>query len=120
MHRGTDFGLERTERRTQFLDAGDREPQRLQFRALLRVLGFSNHFLEVLEGDEQRQLSLTEIAGLDVPIKVVWGTQDRVLPTRQAHKLPGRIAVHIFEEAGHMLPLEIAADAAYLILENSR
>ena len=73
-----------------------------------------------LDGSEQKQLSTVEIAALDIPIKVVWGTQDRVLPTRQAHKLPGRIAVHIFEEVGHMLPLEIAEDVAHLILENSR
>ncbi len=73
-----------------------------------------------LDGNEQKRLSTPEIASLDVPVKVVWGTQDRVLPTRQAHKLPGRIAVHIFEEVGHMLPLEIAEDVAHLILENSR
>jgi pimeloyl-ACP methyl ester carboxylesterase len=51
---------------------------------------------------------------------VIWGTQDRVLATRQAHRLPGRIAVHIFEGTGHMLPQEIPGDAAKLILENAR
>jgi pimeloyl-ACP methyl ester carboxylesterase len=53
-------------------------------------------------------------------VKVLWGTQDRVLPTRQAHRLPGRIGVHIFENTGHMLPQEIPDEAAYLILENTR
>ncbi len=43
-----------------------------------------------------------------MPIKVLWGTQDRVLPTRQAHKLPGVVATHIFERTGHMLHLEAA------------
>jgi pyruvate dehydrogenase E2 component (dihydrolipoamide acetyltransferase) len=51
---------------------------------------------------------------------VLWGTQDRVLPTRQAHKLPGAIAVHIFEKTGHMLPQEIPHEVAGLILENTR
>jgi pimeloyl-ACP methyl ester carboxylesterase len=74
----------------------------------------------LFEGTSQKRLSVDEIAALPVPVKVIWGTQDRVLPTRQAHKLPGRIAVHIFEEVGHMLPTEIPGDIAHLILENSR
>jgi pimeloyl-ACP methyl ester carboxylesterase len=68
----------------------------------------------------QKRLPVDDIAALPVPVKVIWGTQDRVLPTRQAHKLPGRIAVHIFEEVGHMLPMEIPGEVAYLVLENSR
>ncbi|HSM43236.1 MAG TPA: alpha/beta fold hydrolase [Afifellaceae bacterium] len=74
----------------------------------------------LFDGTSQKRLPIDEIAALPVPVKVIWGTQDRVLPTRQAHKLPGRIAVHIFEEVGHMLPMEIPADIAHLILENSR
>lgn len=72
------------------------------------------------EGDSQKTLAVADLGRMCVPMKVLWGTQDRVLPTRQAHKLPGRIAVHIFEGAGHMLPQEIAAEAADLILENTR
>ncbi len=74
----------------------------------------------LLDGTSQKRLPVDDIAALPVPVKVIWGTQDRVLPTRQAHKLPGRIAVHIFEEVGHMLPHEIANDVAHLILENTR
>jgi len=74
----------------------------------------------LFEGTSQKRLPIDDIAALPVPVKVIWGTQDRVLPTRQAHKLPGRIAVHIFEEVGHMLPHEIADDVAHLVLENTR
>jgi len=72
------------------------------------------------EGDRQKTFPVADLAGLGAPVKVLWGTQDRVLPTRQAHKLPGRIAVHIFEGAGHMLPQEIPEHVAQLILENTR
>jgi pyruvate dehydrogenase E2 component (dihydrolipoamide acetyltransferase) len=72
------------------------------------------------EGDRQKLIPVADVAGIDAPVKVIWGTQDRVLPTRQAHRLPGRMAVHIFEAAGHMLPLEIPADVAALVLENTR
>ncbi len=74
----------------------------------------------LLDGNIQKRLPVDDIAALPAPVKVLCGTQDRVLPTRQSHKLPGRIAVHIFEETGHMLPHEIPADVAHLILENSR
>jgi pyruvate dehydrogenase E2 component (dihydrolipoamide acetyltransferase) len=72
------------------------------------------------EGDLQRMLPINDIARLSVPVKVLWGTQDRVLPTRQAHRLPGRLAVHIFERTGHMLPYEIPDEVAFLILESTR
>jgi len=74
----------------------------------------------LFDGDVQKLLPVEKLATGAFPVKVVWGTQDRVLPTRQAHKLPGRIAVHIFEKAGHMLPYEIPGDVAHLIAENAR
>jgi pyruvate dehydrogenase E2 component (dihydrolipoamide acetyltransferase) len=89
-----------------------------------RVAGATAALLKIVEtffeGDRQKVFAISELAGLQVPVKVLWGTQDRVLPTRQAHKLPGRIAVHIFERAGHMLPLEIPEEVAYLVLQNTR
>ncbi len=68
----------------------------------------------------QKTIPRSELARLPMPTKVVWGAQDRVLPTRQAHRLPGNIAVHIFEGVGHMLPFEIPDAVARLILENAR
>lgn len=72
------------------------------------------------DGGLQKTIPRAELDRLTMPTKVVWGTQDRVLPTRQAHRLPGHIAVHIFEEVGHMLPYEIPDEVAYLIKENAR
>ena len=89
-----------------------------------RVPGASTALRAIVEtffdGDRQKVFAVADLTRLEAPVKVLWGTQDRVLPTRQAHKLPGRIAVHIFERAGHMLPLEIPEDVADLVLENSR
>jgi pyruvate dehydrogenase E2 component (dihydrolipoamide acetyltransferase) len=89
-----------------------------------RAAGATRALRQIVEtffdGDVQKILPLADIAALNLPIKVVWGTQDRVLPTRQAHRLPGRIAVHIFERVGHMLPHEIPVEVAHLILENTR
>lgn len=60
------------------------------------------------------------LASLEMPVKVVWGTQDRILPTRQAHRLPGHFAAHIFEDTGHMLAQEIPGQVIRLIRENIR
>lgn len=73
---------------------------------------------EIFKGGAQGVLPRAELAELPCPIKVLWGTQDRVLPTRQAHHLPGLVAAHVFEEVGHMLPVEIPAEVARLIREN--
>ena len=37
-----------------------------------------------------------------------------------AHRLPGGMAVHVFERAGHMLPQEIGCEIASLVVENTR
>lgn len=89
-----------------------------------QVAGASAALAKIVEtffdGAHQKTLPVADLAALKIPVKVLWGTQDRVLPTRQAHRLPGRIAVHIFEGVGHMLPYEIPAEVAELVLENSR
>lgn len=59
-----------------------------------------------------------KLAALTMPVKVLWGTQDRVLPTRQAHRLPPMFAGHIFEDTGHMLPAEIPDAVIALIRQN--
>lgn len=74
---------------------------------------------EIIDGRVQRTLPRDDLAALQMPIKVLWGTQDRVLPTRQAHKLPGIVATHIFERVGHMVHLEIPKDVTRLILQNA-
>lgn len=74
---------------------------------------------EIIDGDVQKTLPLPDLANLPCPVKVVWGTQDRVLPVRQASSLPGMIAAHIFEGVGHMPHLEIPRDVIRLIQQNA-
>ena len=81
---------------------------------------FSRLVETFFEGTAQKVLPVADLGRLDIPIKVAWGTQDRVLPARQAHRLPGRMAVHIFEDVGHMLPQEIPKTLRRLVLEASR
>jgi pimeloyl-ACP methyl ester carboxylesterase len=72
----------------------------------------------IIDGKEQKCLPLKEVGALPVPIKVIWGTQDRVLPTRQAHKLPPMMAPHIFHKVGHMPHVEVGREVLALIRQN--
>lgn len=70
--------------------------------------------------DVQREIDREAVAALGMPVKAIWGTQDRITPTRQAHKLPGEIAVHVFDGVGHSIADEIPDQVARLVRENSR
>ncbi len=72
----------------------------------------------ILDGKEQKCLPLKEIGALPMPIKVIWGTQDRVLPTRHSHKLPPMMGVHVFHKVGHMPHIEIGREVLALIKQN--
>jgi pyruvate dehydrogenase E2 component (dihydrolipoamide acetyltransferase) len=43
---------------------------------------------------------------IDCPTKVVFGTEDRIIPARHAEGLPGTVALHLFSATGHMPQLE--------------
>jgi pyruvate dehydrogenase E2 component (dihydrolipoamide acetyltransferase) len=66
------------------------------------------------EGDRQ-SLDLAARAGdLDVPVQVIWGSDDRIIPASHAGNLAGA-AVHVIDEAGHMPMMEKAAEVNELI-----
>ncbi len=92
--------------------------------AMRAVDGQTERLIEIADGmarnGKQGVLPRENLASLTMPVKVLWGTQDRVLPTRQAHRLPPMFASHIFEDTGHMLPAEIPDAATALILQNLR
>lgn len=46
------------------------------------------------------------LASFDWPVKIVFGTEDRIIPARHATGLPGTVAVHLFPATGHMPQLE--------------
>ncbi len=52
---------------------------------------------------------------LSVPIAILWGAEDRILPAAQAQRLRAGFDVRILEGAGHMLPFEALAEIIALI-----
>ena len=69
----------------------------------------------ILDGKIQKTLPIEDLASLSIPIKVIWGRQDRVIPVSQCVGLPAMMAVHIFEKAGHMVHLEASREVLFLI-----
>ena len=58
-----------------------------------------------------------KLAGLSIPVKVIFGLQDRIIPARHARGLPGTVAVHLFEGVGHMPHVEARSSILRLLLE---
>lgn len=73
----------------------------------------------LFDGSKQGVIPINPLIEIGVPIKVLWGTQDNILPTRQAHKLPGLIATHVFPNTGHMLMEEQPEACFRLVMENT-
>ncbi len=73
----------------------------------------------LLDGSGQQVLPLDEIAALGLPVRVVWGTADRVLPVGQTRGLPASFALHLIEGVGHMPHLEAAETVARIVAEQA-
>jgi pyruvate dehydrogenase E2 component (dihydrolipoamide acetyltransferase) len=64
----------------------------------------------------RQQVDLTErIAGLAVPVQVIWGREDRIIPAAHAERLRSRFPVHILEQSGHLPHMEKAAEVGRLV-----
>ena len=73
----------------------------------------------LLDGDEQRTDSAAAIAAIGgaVPITVIWGAEDRVIPAAQAEAVAGAVR-HPVDGAGHMPHMERPAQVLAAIEEN--
>ena len=51
-----------------------------------------------------------DLAGRDLPLLVVWGREDRIIPASHAEQAPAGATVKIFDDTGHMTMMERASD----------
>ena len=64
----------------------------------------------------RQSLDLTgRIAELAMPVQVIWGHDDRILPVAHAEALAARLPVHIVDAAGHLPHMEKAGEVNRLI-----
>jgi pyruvate dehydrogenase E2 component (dihydrolipoamide acetyltransferase) len=55
------------------------------------------------------------VAALKLPVQIIWGREDRIIPVAHAEALASRLAVHILEQTGHLPHMERAGEVNRLI-----
>ncbi|MEL4071056.1 acetoin dehydrogenase dihydrolipoyllysine-residue acetyltransferase subunit [Ochrobactrum sp. GPK 3] len=58
-----------------------------------------------------------DLASLEIPVRVVFGKQDRILPFKHSRNLPDNVALHAFDACGHMPHLEKRALSLRILQE---
>ena len=87
-----------------------------------RVLLETGRNLGTLRGvrPEWRQRLLEAVAELEIPILVVWGSSDRILPAKHLNAAAARLPhaqTHLFEDTGHMPQIERARAFSDLVTD---
>lgn len=82
--------------------------------ALLRILAAMT-----AEGVQQT-IDLDALAATAIPVSVLWGTEDQVMPITEAEALPAVFALHRFKGVGHMPHLEAPRDTIRIVKESAR
>lgn len=69
----------------------------------------------LLPDGTQAESLRSRLEGLVMPVKLLWGRLDRVLPVHQAEGLPGNVALHTLPAIGHLPQIEAAPLVASLV-----
>jgi pyruvate dehydrogenase E2 component (dihydrolipoamide acetyltransferase) len=69
-------------------------------------------------GGNQRVSLLPELVRLDVPVRIIWGAEDRIVPAAHAGGLPSHFKVNVFDGAGHMVHRERAKEVNAILAES--
>lgn len=72
---------------------------------------------EVFPGGKQSLDLCGTLDALDVPVEVIWGSDDQIIPSSHAHDLPDGVAVEILDGQGHSPHMEAANRVNSLITE---
>ncbi|GAA2844836.1 pyruvate dehydrogenase E2 component (dihydrolipoamide acetyltransferase) [Aminobacter aminovorans] len=60
------------------------------------------------------------LAALRIPVRVIVGANDRIIPASQSQGLPGEVALHVFPATGHMPQVERREQVLKILLEMVR
>ncbi|MBV8458400.1 MAG: acetoin dehydrogenase dihydrolipoyllysine-residue acetyltransferase subunit [Acetobacteraceae bacterium] len=53
----------------------------------------------------------------DIPVQVIWGAEDQIIPAHQGESLPATVRVHVLRGAGHVPHMEKATEVSGLVQE---
>jgi pyruvate dehydrogenase E2 component (dihydrolipoamide acetyltransferase) len=86
----------------------------LKYKRLDGVPNALRQLAALLVNDSHRQLS-EALGGIDSPVHVILGAQDRILLPSASDKLPDSILLSVVEDAGHMAHMERSSKVVELI-----
>ncbi len=88
----------------------------MQARKDPALRAYQQDLAETLFPDSVQSFDLTPaLDRLAIPAQIVWGRKDRVFPWKQALQAPGRVALHLLHDTGHMPHLEAPEEVAAVI-----
>nr|WP_207955855.1 acetoin dehydrogenase dihydrolipoyllysine-residue acetyltransferase subunit [Rubrobacter marinus] len=64
-----------------------------------------------------KQADVPDLSGVEVPMLVVWGREDRILPVSHSENAPQNARVEVLDETGHMPQMEAAGQTNRIIGE---
>jgi pyruvate dehydrogenase E2 component (dihydrolipoamide acetyltransferase) len=71
-------------------------------------------------GGKQSAILKERLGAIKVPVQVIFGAKDQIIPARHAEGLSGNIKVKVIPEASHMPHMEAASEVNRLILDLAR
>jgi pyruvate dehydrogenase E2 component (dihydrolipoamide acetyltransferase) len=66
-------------------------------------------------GGRQACNLVAEVAALPMPVQIIWGRDDCIIPAAQGEQFASRLPVHVLDHAGHMPHMEKASEVIRLI-----
>jgi pyruvate dehydrogenase E2 component (dihydrolipoamide acetyltransferase) len=70
---------------------------------------------EFLTDGKQTENYRDELANLSIPVQVIWGSIDKIIPVEHSSNLPASVNVHVLEGYGHLVQLEAASEVNQLL-----
>jgi pyruvate dehydrogenase E2 component (dihydrolipoamide acetyltransferase) len=90
----------------------------LRYKRLDGVTAALAKVAEAWFGGGRQSLDLTaRVAALTMPVQLVWGRNDRIIPVAHAEALAARLPIHILDAAGHLPHMEKAGEVNRLIVQ---
>ncbi len=75
-----------------------------------------NTIADTVFADGRQAVDLApRLAELTVPLQVIWGESDRIIPAAHVNGVPASVRVHLIAGAGHMVHMEKAQEVNELI-----
>ena len=63
----------------------------------------------------QRENLAEVVLTLPIPVQIIWGRDDRIVPVAHAEALAGKVPVHILDQTGHLPQMEKAGEVNRLL-----